>query len=166
MRMKIRLAETKDQPELVELIAKYRQVLAQLRNKVVQYDPESAQKELADYQRKDFPICIAETDQEKVIGYLVCRIDDTVVWAESLYVLPEYRRQGIGSALYNKAESLAEDLGNDTLYNWVDPTNDRIIRFLHKRGYNVLNLIELRRARPGEEMTGKIQVGANEFDHY
>lgn len=162
--MKIRLVETKDQPELIELIAKFRQVLAQLRNKQDKYDLESAQKELSGYQRKGFPIYIAETDHEKVIGYLVCRVDETVVWAESLYVLPEYRRQGVGSALYDMAENLADELGNDTLYNWVDPTNDRIINFLQKRGYNVLNLIELRRARSGEEMTRKIQVGANEFD--
>jgi hypothetical protein len=41
----------------------------------------------------------------------------------------------------------------------------RIIGFLQQRGYQVLNLIELRRPRTGEELTGKIQVGVNEFVH-
>jgi ribosomal protein S18 acetylase RimI-like enzyme len=161
----IRLAETKDQQALIELIAAFRQSLAQLRNQTREVDLEAAEAELAAYQRKDFPIYVAETDAGKVIGYLVCRVDEKVVWAEALFVLPAYRRQGIGSALYAQAEILAEELGNETLYNWVDPTNMRIIGFLQQRGYQVLNLIELRRPRTGEELTGKIQVGVNEFVH-
>jgi len=97
---------------------------------------------------------------------LVCRVDKDVVWAESLFVSSEYRRQGIGTSLYAEAEHLAQELGNETLYNWVDPNNTGIIRFLQKRGYSVLNLIELRRIRSGEKMTKKICVGATEFDYY
>ena len=99
-----------------------------------------------------------------MVGYLVCRVDDGVVWAESLYVSPAYRRQRIGSSLYAEAERLADELGSEILYNWVDPNNTQIIAFLQKRGYRVLNLIELRRTRPDEEMKGKIRVGPNEFD--
>ncbi|HSG46037.1 MAG TPA: hypothetical protein VLA72_23095, partial [Anaerolineales bacterium] len=43
---------------------------------------------------------------------------------------------------------------------------DRIISFLKKHDYNVLNLIELRKPGVGEGMTKKIQVGENEFNHY
>jgi ribosomal protein S18 acetylase RimI-like enzyme len=164
--LNIRLAEMNDQQALILLIAEFRQTLAQLRNKEDKPDLESAQKELTEYQRKEFPIYVAETDQGRISGYLVCRVDQNVVWAESLYVLQAYRRQGIGSELYAEAENLAAELGNDTLYNWVDPSNDRIISFLKKRGYNVLNLIELRRPGAGERMTRVIQVGENEFDHY
>jgi ribosomal protein S18 acetylase RimI-like enzyme len=162
----IRRAGYNDQSDLITLIAKFRQSLAEVRNKPGKFDLAAAKKELAEYQRKDFPIYIAETNQGKIIGYLVCRVDEAVVWAESLFILPAYRRQGIGSALYAQAENLAEELGNETLYNWVDPTNDRIIQFLKKRGYNVLNLIELRRTRTGENVTGKVRVGTHEFKQY
>jgi hypothetical protein len=50
-------------------------------------------------------------------------------------------------------------------YNWVHPNNDGIIAFLRKRGYGVLNLIELRGARPGASLTNKVRVGEHEFDY-
>ena len=164
--MNIRIYESKDTRELVTLIARFRQSLAKLRKKSVEPDLESAAAELAEYQAKGYLIYVAVAGSGKLVGYLVCRVADDVVWAESLYVLPEHRRQGIGSALYAKAEVLAEKLGGDTLYNWVDPTNDRIIRFLGKRGYNVLNLIEIRRPVSEGNLSTKIRVGENEFDHY
>ena len=77
---------------------------------------------------------------------------------------PVDRRQGVASALYAQAEQLAQSLGGGTPYNWVDPDNEKIIRFLQKRGYNVLNLIELRRCHPGEEPSKKVQVGDHEFE--
>ena len=151
---------------LQDLTARFRQSLAVLRKKEAHFDLEAAQKEVADYLGKGFPIYVAESEPGSLVGYLVCRVDEDVVWAESLYVLPEYRRQGIGSELYAQAEKLVEQLGSDTLYNWIDPGNEPIIRFLVKRGYNVLNLVELRRARNGEELTTKIQVGRNEFNYH
>jgi hypothetical protein len=37
------------------------------------------------------------------------------------------------------------------------------IRFLGKRGYDVLNLIELRRRGPDEKLVNKIKVGNHEY---
>lgn len=88
-----------------------------------------------------------------------------IVWAESLYVLPAYRRQGIASTLYAEAEKLALALGSDTSYNWVHPNNEPIIRFLQRRGYDTLNLVELRRPRPGEKPSRVISVGEHEFKY-
>jgi ribosomal protein S18 acetylase RimI-like enzyme len=95
----------------------------------------------------------------------VCRIDDDVIWAESLYVKTEHRREGIASLLYREAEKIAEELGSDTVYNWVHPNNDRIINFLRKNGYDVLNLIEVRRPRKGEQTHKKIKVDKHEFNY-
>jgi ribosomal protein S18 acetylase RimI-like enzyme len=162
--LEIRLALVNDEPGLIQLIAEFRLSLAQLRGQDRPLDLAAARQELAEYLEKDFPIYVAESDTARLVGYLVCRVDGDVVWAESLYVAPQYRRQGVGSALYAEAERLAQELGGDTPYNWVDPHNDKIIHFLQQRGYNVLNLIELRRARPGEELAQKIGVGSYEFD--
>ena len=162
--LNIRLAQASDEPGLLQLIAGFRLSLAQVRGKERPLDLAAAGEELAEYQVRNFPIYVAENDAASLAGYLVCRVDGDVVWAESLYVAPQYRWQGVGSALYAQAERLALELGRDTPYNWVDPHNDKIIHFLQKRGYNVLNLIELRRPRPGEETMQKIRVGAYEFD--
>jgi ribosomal protein S18 acetylase RimI-like enzyme len=75
------------------------------------------------------------------------------------------RRQGVASELYDEAEKLVKQVGGDTVHNWVDPNNDRIISFLRNRNYTVLNLIELRRIRPGERPFRRIKVGQNSFDY-
>ncbi|HMM32285.1 MAG TPA: hypothetical protein PKB13_10965 [Clostridia bacterium] len=40
-----------------------------------------------------------------------------------------------------------------------------MLNFLAKRGYRVLNLIEVRKAYEGESLTQKIPVGEREFDY-
>jgi len=161
----IRPARSGDQEELVQLVAEFRVTLTQLRGETRAPNLKAARRELAEYQSLDYPVFVAESDDSRIVGYLVCRVDRDVVWAESLFVLPEYRRQGVGSTLYSEAERLAQELGGDTPYNWVHPKNAKVVSFLQKRGYNVLNLIELRRARPGETMTQKTRVGEHEFDY-
>ena len=161
--MDIRPARPGDREQLVRLIGQYRAALAEIRGQAAAIDAPAAEGELAEYQQKGFPIFVAAEGAGKIVGYLVCRIDGKVLWAESLFVLPAFRRRGIASALYAEAERLAESLGGETVYNWVDPDNDAIVAFLARRGYDVLNLIELRRPRPGERPGRRIRVGGHEF---
>lgn len=42
---------------------------------------------------------------------------------------------------------------------------NRMIEFLRKRGYTVLNLIEIRKPWQNEKTTQKIIVGEHEFDY-
>ena len=162
--MHIRRAYEKDADEVSELIADFRVTLNGFRGIDGERSLASARKEFMEYIEKEYPVYVA-VEGSKIVGYLVCRIDDDVVWAESLYVLPEHRRKGIGTALYEKAEEIAESLGSDTVYNWVHPNNDAIISFLKKRGYSVLNLIEIRRKWKGEEPKMRIRVGEHDFDY-
>lgn len=93
------------------------------------------------------------------------RIESEVVWVESIFVREEYRRQGVAAALHGKAEEIAASYGNDTVYNYVHPNNHRMIEFLGKRGYTVLNLIEIRKPYLNEKLTQTITVGEHEFDY-
>ncbi len=161
--MKIRSIQANDEQSLIQLIAEFRMSLAGLRGKTHKMNLAAAKQELSEYLSKGFPIYVAE-HAAILIGYLVCRVDGDVVWAESLYVIPGERQRGVGTALYAEAERLAQELGGDTPYNWVDPNNVTMIHFLQKRGYNVLNLIELRRTHPKEKLKQKISVGPHEFD--
>lgn len=163
--MQIRKARTDDQEQLTHLVAEFRVTLARFRGRTSKPNLEAARSELAEYQSPGYPVFVAESDDSRIIGYLVCRVDGDVVWAEQLFVLPEYRREEVGSVLYSEAERLCEEVGGDTLYNWVHPNNDAIISFLQKRGYSILNLIELRRAWPGEKPQQKVRVGDHEFDY-
>lgn len=153
----------KDHPELVKLIARFRVALAAVRGKDRDPDLADAKDELATYLEKVFPIYIAETKTGDLVGYLVCRVDGEVVWAESLYVDPAWRRQGVGSRLFAKAEEFAQALGGEWPYNWVDPENQAIIHFLGQHGYDVLNLVELRKPEEGEILTQRVRVGSHQF---
>lgn len=163
--VRVREASPDDRRELIEMMAEFRVTLASFKGISRERDLASAGAELEVYEAKGFPIYIAEDDDGKLLGFVVCRVDDGVVWVEALYVRPAFRRQGVGSALYQRAEKLASELGADTLYNWVHPNNDEMIAFLRKRGYSVLNLIEIRKPWPGEALSAKVCVNDHEFDY-
>ena len=163
--MKVRSYEPRDSSSLTQLIAAFRVALAELKGPKPQADLAAAARELAEYVEKGFPLFVAEDEESNVVGYLVCRVEDGTVWADSLYVRPELRRKGVASALYAEAERLASQAGSETVYNWVHPNNDAILSFLKERGYNVLNLVEIRRARPKDGTGQKIRVGEHEFTY-
>lgn len=162
--MEIRKYNIKDDQQVIQLIAEFRVELSKLKALDVKLDLVSAKEELHEYRRKEYPMFVA-ADTGTISGYLICRVDEDVVWAESLYVAPAFRRKGIASNLHAKAESLAKRLGGDTVYYWIHPNNDAIITFLRKHGYSVLNLIEIRGRWKGEVLSGKMQVGTHEFDY-
>jgi L-amino acid N-acyltransferase YncA len=163
--MKIRNFNSNDIGQLIKLIGQFRVATSELKAIKRNIDLEAAKDELEFYQKKKFPIFVAEGNENKLIGYHVCKIQDDIIWSESLYVIPEERRKGVASALYEKAEIIAKELGCNTVYNWVHPNNFKSIKFLKKRGYNVLNLIEICKRRPGENLTQTIKVGSFEFDY-
>jgi GNAT superfamily N-acetyltransferase len=160
--MDIRIYQPEDTDQVISLIADYRVFLSGLKSISKTADLDAARNELEDYLGPRYPIFVATLDDE-ILGYLVCRVDQDVVWAESLFVKQSARRKGVGSALYLKAELLAKKLKGDTVYNWIHPNNAGIIQFLKKRGYDVLNLVEVRRPWSGEKNLSEIQVGESEF---
>jgi len=119
---------------------------------------------MEEYLAAGFPVFAAIVNGEYA-GYVVCRVEGEIVWVESIFVQEEYRRRGVASALHRKAEEIAASFGDDTVYNYVHPNNHRMIAFLRKRGYTVLNLIEIRKPYKGEMLTQTISVGEHEFDY-
>ena len=162
--MEVRIYQPEDKDQIISLIADFRVFLSDLKSLSKAPDLDAARNELKDYLGPGYLIYVAILDDE-IPGYLVCRIDQDVVWAESLFVKPSARRKGVGSALYLEAERLVEKLGGDTVYNWIHPNNAEIIQFLKKRGYDVLNLVEVRRPWSGEKNLSKIQVGDFQFKY-
>ena len=139
-------------PEIAPLVAQFRVSLKSFKGIRALPDPEAGASELREYLSAGFPVYTAKADEP-------------CVWAESVYVLPEYRRQGVAGALFQKAEELAASYGEDTVYNCVHPNNTAMIAFLKAKGYSVLNLIEIRKAYDGERLTRKIRVDESLFDY-
>ena len=149
---------------LAQMVALFRVELRSYKGIVSKPNVDAGREEMEEYIAAGFPVFAAIVDGEYA-GYVVCRVDSEVVWVESIFVKDEYRRQGIASALHSKAEEIAAFYGDDTVYNYVHPNNYRTIAFLRKRGYTVLNLIEIRKPYQGEQPTQPICVGEHEFDY-
>ena len=149
---------------LAEMVALFRVELRSYKGITSKPNIEAGREETEEYLAAGFPVFAAIVDGAYA-GYVVCRVDSEVVWVESIFVKEEYRRHSVASALHNKAEEIAASYGEDTVYNYVHPNNHRMIAFLRKRGYTVLNLIEIRKPYKGEKLTQKICVGEHKFDY-
>ena len=149
---------------LAEMVALFRVELRSYKGITSRPNMEAGREEMEEYLSAKFPVFAALLNGEYA-GYVVCRIDNEVVWVESNFVKEEYRRKGIASALCGKAEEIAASYGDDTVFNYVHPNNHRIIQFLRKRGYTVLNLIEIRKPYKNETLTQTFTIGEHEFDY-
>ena len=149
---------------LAEMVALFRVELRSYKGIESKPNVDAGREEMDEYLSAGFPVFAAMVDG-KYAGYVVCRVDSEVVWVESIFVKEEYRRHGIATALHSKAEEIAAFYGENTVYNYVHPNNHRMIEFLRKRGYTVLNLIEIRKPYQGENLTQVIHVGQHEFDY-
>ena len=161
----IRPIAEQDEDLLIPLVAHFRVTLSRFQRRPFPTDFSAAAKEITDYREPDYRIFIAEIEENIPVAYLVCRIGDGMVWVDSLFVLPDYRRQGVGSALYRQAELLAEESESETVYNWVHPNNERMIAFLRRQGYQVLNKIEIRKSKKSDSDLKRIKVGLNTFEY-
>jgi ribosomal protein S18 acetylase RimI-like enzyme len=101
--------------------------------------------------------------KNKMVGYSVVKVEDRVCWLDWLYVDPDYHGKGIASILFDHAEEFAMKLGNDQLYVWVHPDNHRMLKFLKKKGYDVLNLIEVKKEK--SPITKSIFIMGNELQY-
>lgn len=153
-----------DAGKIAPLAADFRVALKSYKGIQARPNIEAGADEILEYLDAGFPV-YAATVQGQFVGYMVCRVDAPCVWVESIYVDEAYRRHHIASQLLAYAEELAHSYGEDTLYFYVHPNNHRMISFLRKRGYTVLNLIEVRKPYPGEKLTQEIQVGDHQFDY-
>ena len=158
----ITISEVND--ALAEMVAFFRVELRSYKGLVSKPNVDAGREEMDEYLAAGFPVFAAMVDG-RYAGYVVCRVDSEVVWVESIFVKEEYRRHGVASALHSKAEEIAAFYGEDTVYNYVHPNNHRMLEFLRKRGYTVLNLIEIRKPYEGEQFTQTISVGDHYFDY-
>ena len=153
-----------DADRLAPLVAAFRVTLDGHRGIASQPRGEAAREEIMEFLSAGCPVFAAE-DGGELIGYTVCRIDEPCLWVEHLFVRDDYRRRGIGTLLFEKAEELARSMGEDTVFNFVHPNNRGMIDFLRDKGYTVLNMIEIRKPYKGERLTTTIPVGDAVFDY-
>ena len=162
--MKIIKMDSPSAERLAPFIADFRVILDSYRGIVSEPDREAGKAEALEYLQRGYPVFAAE-DAGETVGYIVCRVEDSLLWVEQLYVRPDRRREGIASRLFEKAEEIARSLGEETVFNYVHPNNRGVILFLRSKGYTVLNLIEIRKPYRGEKLRTQIKVNEQVFDY-
>jgi diamine N-acetyltransferase len=58
---------------------------------------------------------------------------------QKIFVLPEYRDYGIGTALLNEVKSLADEIYPDYIWLNTHISNNKALRFYEKNGFEVIN---------------------------
>lgn len=145
---------------IVYLVMEFRDYLYQLHAIKQKETEQDAKEEIEEYLEKGYPI-YAVSVGGLMIGYAVARIEDDVVWLESLYVREDYRNKGVGKMLFDKIQELTPD----TVYINVHPNNDIMLSFLKTMQYDVLNLIEVRKAYPKETFDETYSIGNHTFQY-
>jgi len=93
---------------------------------------ESIEKEM----KKGFGyFLIAEVDG-KVVGLVLLTHDGRKGWINRLAIIPEFRKQGIGKALVDKAESILDELGIGIYACLIEDYNKSSLEVFQKLGYN------------------------------
>ncbi len=162
--MKLIRIGVKDADRVAPLAAAFRVQLKSYKGIRSQPDTEAGKEEILEFLESGFPVYAVE-DGDALAGYIVCRIDEPCLWVEHIFVQEGYRRRGVAAMLFTKAEEIAASMGEDTVYNFVHPNNENMIRFLRSKGYTVLNMIEIRKPYEGEKLTSTIYVGKEPFDY-
>ena len=162
--MEIIRIDKKDADRIAPLVADFRVQLKLFKGISSQPDIDAGKEEITEFIEAGFPVFAADDDGVPA-GYIVCRIDEPCLWVEHIFVREEYRRKGIATLLFNKAEEIARSMGEDTVYNFVHPNNERMIQFLRSKGYTVLNMLEIRKPYAGEHLTTTIHVEDEAFDY-
>ena len=150
--------------EAAPVVAAFRCALSGYKGIQSKPDIQAAETEILEYLEAGWPVYAAVEDG-KIAGHLVCRIEGTILWVEQIYVCEDFRRRGVASMLFEKAEEIAASMGEDTVYNFVHPNNAGMIEFLRAKGYTVLNMIEIRKPYRGEKLTTTVRVNDKVFDY-
>ena len=138
--LKIRLAEPKDVPtifELIKALAEYEKL-----SHTVTGNCKDLQEHL--FGKRPYAEAILAEWQEKAAGFALffCNYSTFLtkpgIYLEDLFVLPEYRRRGIGKALLTYLANLARERDAGRLEWSVLDWNDPAIAFYQRIGATVL----------------------------
>jgi ribosomal protein S18 acetylase RimI-like enzyme len=73
---------------------------------------------------------------EKLIGLVIANYDGRRGWINRIGVLPEYRKEGVASALISEAEKFLKRKGSKVTAALIDKSNNPSRRLFEKHGYS------------------------------
>ena len=79
--------------------------------------------------------------EEHVVGTALAGIADNKAHLDHLAIKPDFRRQGVGTALIKQAENRLSESGCGSLNIHFEATNEPAMSFLSKMGYKLEGIV-------------------------
>lgn len=154
--VKIRSYETTDFAALSHLVAEFFTVQRGF-NESGPYTPEEAATMIpTDMIRDESYILVAEPEEGgDIIGFCRYELHEGAYFLRELHVTENWRLRGVGTELLHEAEVEVRKIGQNNLYLSVVPRNTIALRFFIKRGYDIINTVELRSGLPDDKVQRK-----------
>ena len=130
----------------IDLVRQFQARLRELNNNPAQPTAEEARAEAAGYFGANRVVFGLELDG-KLIGFSALKTEDGVYWLDWLFVDPAHRGFENASYLFDETERHVLARGEEQMYIWVHPDNHAMLKFLKKKGYDVLNLVEVKKVK-------------------
>lgn len=105
---------------------------------------------LAESLENDTAYFFVALDDEKVIGYIGVNVISDSCFVDNIAVYPEYRRQGVGTALLKIAALTADVMGTDFISLEVRESNYAAIELYRSMGFEVMGMRKNFYRRPQE----------------
>jgi ribosomal protein S18 acetylase RimI-like enzyme len=115
-------------------------------------------------QPQSWLIVAEEGETGQLVGFARWEEREGAFFGRELFVRPEYRDRGIGTRLQEEIERQVREAGADAFFISVVPHNRPMLAFAHRRGYDTLNTVELRKELAGgQPRRGQVALFDLEF---
>ena len=152
----IRDYQTADFADLCRLVAEFYTVHHRLAGHGPMPADEAALVIQDDMLGPDSHILVAETsDTSEIVGFCRYERHQGAFFGRELCVFETKRYRGAGTALLRAVEKRIQDAGEPNLFISVVARNAQALQFFAKRGYNILNMVEVRTPFPEERIVRK-----------
>jgi ribosomal protein S18 acetylase RimI-like enzyme len=151
--VKIREYDVHDFVGLTELVAEFFTFHRRLTGRGPLPPEEAATIIPQDMLQESSHILVAEPpDGKDIVGFCRVELHEGAYFLREIGVTENWRIRGVGTALLRAAEDYIKEAEKTNLYLSVVPRNIDAIRFFVRRGYDIINTLELRTEGPEEKI--------------
>ena len=145
MEVEIREVTSREAEDVTDLIVRFREEHSRLLGGSKAVEREEVSNEvMATLKAEDKGYFVAVIEGE-VVGYRSWEFRDEFYFTQELFVMPDYRQEGIAKALIRRLEDWLEERGQNIACIKCVPQNVAMINLARSEGYKILNQIELRK---------------------
>ncbi len=155
--VKIREYDVHDFVNLTSLVAEFFSIHRRLNGRGPMPPEEAATIIPQEMLQEASQILVAErADGKGIVGFCRIELHEGAYFLREIGVTENWRIRGVGTALLRAAEDHIKSAGETNLYLSVVPRNIDAVRFFVRRGYDIINTIELRTKVQEEKIQRKV----------